>query len=162
MWDHAFRFAIIDKDPGDIKLLRRNLNKIPGLKYIAMEHQKGFDLLRTWGWHEIDILFLNCLLADRERLDLIEELRKFHKSVSIVILTGEKNPKVSAALFDAGADEYIAKFDCTPEVLEGCMRRSRLRLDQCDLLEDYEGSEPMHLECDLLSTNANAEPSEVI
>lgn len=130
MRDDTLRLAVIDDDPQDVRLLRRSLGKIPGLTFTLKEFSHGDDCTEPWEWRDVDVLFLDYPLGDRTGLEILERIRGSGDPRPVIILTGQQDAKIAAMLLESGADEYIAKLDATPEVLEGCIRRALSRIEQ--------------------------------
>ncbi len=71
---------------------------------------EGSYLART---NDYDIIVLDCMLPDKDSLEVCKEVRESGKSMPILILAGVSDCKNKIELLNAGADEYIAKpFSC--------------------------------------------------
>lgn len=139
MLDRTLQLAVIDDDPEDVRLLRRSLGKIPGLRFTLNEFSDGDVCPEQWEYQDVDILFVDYLLGDRTGLQILERIRGLGDPRPVIILTGQKDERTAAALLESGADEYIAKLDATPEVLEGCIRRALSRIEQHETCEVSRG-----------------------
>ena len=137
MTAHPIRLGVLDDDQEDVILLRRNLSKIPGFEFHLkeLELDDGGRCSSSWQWHDVDILFLDYLLGCCTGLDVLESIRGCGDPMPIILLTGQKDEKIAAALIQAGADEYVDKLDATPEVLQRCIRRAMSRIEQFQTCE---------------------------
>lgn len=124
MENKVIRLAVIDDDPGDITLLRRNLSKIQDLEFTLDEFTESDDCLESWKWQAFDILFLDYLLAQRTGLDVLDRIRNLGDSRPVIIITGEEDEQIAKLLLNSGANECLKKLDATPKVLERCIKNA--------------------------------------
>lgn len=76
---------------------------------------------------EFDLVILDLGLPDMDGLDVLNELRKWQPSLTVIILTARDGSEDTVAALDAGADDYITKPFSFDELLARI--RARLRED---------------------------------
>jgi len=73
---------------------------------------------------EFDLVILDLGLPDIDGLEVLNELRKWDSSTTVIILTARDGPEVTVSALDAGADDYITK----PFSFDELLARIRARL----------------------------------
>jgi diguanylate cyclase (GGDEF)-like protein len=108
----------IDDDEGDAEILRRHLKLIPGLHFEFLhctDSESGRARLSRGG---VGLLFLDYQLGLETGLDVLKVVRSDGYLGPIVVVTGQGNEYVAANLTRAGADDYVAKNDLRPDILQ--------------------------------------------
>ncbi len=115
----VIRLLIVDDNPADYNLLRRNAEK--GLRYVAsvqaqhVECEKDcFELLETF---EFDCVFLDYQLGSENGLDVLRKMRDRSLSIPVIMLTGEGDETVAVTAMKMGASDYIVKENATSDTI---------------------------------------------
>ena len=117
MNDQHITVLAIDDDPGDVELLNRQLSDIPGISITFTRAQNataGFEALEN---PDIDVIFLDYLLGDRNGMDVLEQIRASGELRGVIMLTGQTSASLAVSLTHAGADDYVDKHAITPDLL---------------------------------------------
>ncbi len=120
----------IDDDLGDAELLRRNLEEIYGPNLEFIHSVEPAQAQRELTRHDIDITFLDYQLGSHTGLELLQTVRSAGDLRPLVVLTGHGDEYVAAHMSREGADEYIAKADLSPKVLERAITNAHTRYKQ--------------------------------
>lgn len=108
----------IDDDVGDAEILRRHLELIPEMEF-EFQHCTDSEAGRTrLSEGNVGLLFLDYQLGAKTGLDVLKALRSDGYLGPIVVVTGQGNEYVAANLTRAGADDYVAKDDLRPDILQ--------------------------------------------
>lgn len=73
---------------------------------------------------EFDLLILDLGLPDRDGLDVLQDLRRAHPRLPVIILTARDSVRDTVAGLEGGADDYVTK----PFRFEELLARVRARL----------------------------------
>lgn len=108
------RIMVIDNELPALRQLQRLL--IPE-GYEDFPFQEGRKALAFLTEHNVDLVLLDMLMPGMNGQQVCEEIRAFHPSLPIIIVSVKTDIAGKVRALDAGADDYIAKpFDET-EVL---------------------------------------------
>ncbi len=80
-----------------------------------------------------DLVLTDINLGGESGLELIKTIKSLHNDLPIIVLTGHDLPEYRATASRYGAQDFLSKHRCTPEVLCGAVRR------HLDLPEDAAG-----------------------
>jgi PAS domain S-box-containing protein len=122
----------------DRELFRRALCQESNCVYELLEAESiamGLALCRT---RSIDAILLDYLLPDGNGLDFLERLSAQSEGSNppVVVISGYGNERIAVRAIKLGAEDYLAKIDLTPQLLQSTMRsaientRLRLQLQQ--------------------------------
>ncbi|KPL01078.1 MAG: hypothetical protein AMJ91_01635 [candidate division Zixibacteria bacterium SM23_73_3] len=101
-------FAIED-DPGDIHLLRRCLEDIPGWEIEFLAFKEPVEGLAQLSRHTPDVILLDYFLGDTTGLEVIKAIQGSGYKCPVVILTGQGDEELAAELMRFGAADYLPK-----------------------------------------------------
>jgi PAS domain S-box-containing protein len=93
------------------------------IKYSALDHATNFAegaRLITTGVH--DVYFVDFRLPGGSGLDLVRDARTRGVTKPIIVLTAFGNPLIDDAAEEAGASDYLAKGEFTPQLLNRAIR----------------------------------------
>ncbi len=90
---------------------------LPSIK-IEASISKSMEILKNLS-DEIDLLIMDLSFEDGDGMKMIEEVRKYYKSLKIIILTSYDDNKLVKESFLKGADGYVLKSNSYNELLDG-------------------------------------------
>jgi PAS domain S-box-containing protein len=130
---------IIEDFPADRELYRRALLADPNISYHLLEAESVAEGLELCQRQKIDAVLLDYLLPDADGLEFLGQLAARNHSYAppVVMLTGQGSESIAVRAIKLGAQDYLAKRDLTPELLQLTVskaienHRSRLQLQQC-------------------------------
>lgn len=135
------RILVAEDDP-DIRLGLVDTLESEG--YQVLEAQNGFEAVKLFKLHDIDLLLLDIMMPEKSGYDVLREIRAENNQVAVIMLTakGEEIDKVLG--LELGADDYITKPFGIHELLariSAVLRRaSRISQQESDEKEDAQKS----------------------
>ncbi len=97
---------IIDEDKSIQHYLRNELSS-RGLKvFLASSAQEGVDFCIK---NVVDLIILELNLPDKDGMNVIEFLRTFNATISIIVVSKRNNIDDKILALDAGANDYMTK-----------------------------------------------------
>ncbi len=135
MRKQAIRFAIIDDDPEDVRILQHHLSKIPELHFTLEHIGSSGGYQESKNWPDIDIFFVDYVLQDCVGSRVLQEMRDEGDLRPVIVLTGQEDVRIATDLLELGVDDYLDKLDATPQVLQESIARalSRVAKTEADL-----------------------------
>ncbi|HTW66887.1 MAG TPA: response regulator [Bryobacteraceae bacterium] len=106
---HRGTILYIEDNLSNLRLMEEILARYPGVRLLeAMQGQMGLDLANT---HRPDWILLDAHLPDMQGEDVLQALRKEHRTASIpvTVLSADATPNQMQRLKAAGAREYLTK-----------------------------------------------------
>lgn len=70
-----------------------------------------------------DLVLTDIKLGGESGLELIKTIKSIHNDMVIIVLTGHDLPEYRATASRYGAQDFLSKHRCTPEMLCGAVRR---------------------------------------
>jgi signal transduction histidine kinase len=125
---NRIRLLIVDDDEVDRQALRRALDR-SGVSASIEEVDSGAEALARIGAGGCDCVLLDYRLPGMNGLELLAELRRRDGNVPVVVLTGQGDERLAVQLMKAGAADYLAKQDLTPERLGRSLRHALAMAD---------------------------------
>lgn len=100
------RILIIEDEQRVADLLRRGLEEMGYVAFVAYDAEMGLRLFRSAGY---DLVISDVVLPKMNGFELIKEIKSQNKSIPVIMLTalGTTDDKLEG--FDAGADDYMVK-----------------------------------------------------
>lgn len=129
--DDVLKILIVDDDEVDRMAVRRALKRA-GLETEAIEAADCATALATLQKQGFDCVFLDFRLPDKDGLTLVREIRQAGIKIPIVVLTGQGDEQIAVDLMKAGASDYLAKAQISPERLSQILR-SAIRIYRAEL-----------------------------
>ena len=99
----------IEDDPGDIHLLRRCLEDIPGWEGKFLAFTEPADALTQLSQHAPDVILLDYVLGATTGLEVLKTIQRYGCKCPVVILTGHGDEELAAELMRFGAADYLPK-----------------------------------------------------
>ncbi len=131
------KILAIDDDAGDAELLRRNLEQAYGLEIEFVHSTEPDQAIERLSGQDVDVTFLDYELGARTGLEVLQRIRSSGDMRPLVVLTGRGDEYAAAKLAREGADEYIAKRDLNPDVLQRAIDTARRRYRQRKTAADF-------------------------
>ncbi len=124
------RVTIIEDEPAHAELMERSIKKdFPDaqIDYFG----DILDCLNTLDRINPDIIITDYLLPGMDGLDFLEELRKRHKDIPVVVVTGQGDERIAVKAMKLGAYDYIVKsgdfFSLAPGIIQKVIREKELK-----------------------------------
>ena len=117
--------VIIDDDPGDAELLRRQLDEIPTLNMDFVHYKDTSEALLELTQRDAYVIFLDYQLGKVTGSDVLGWIRGSGDLRPIIVLTGQGDESIAAELMRSGADDYLVKDDITPTGLRRAIANAR-------------------------------------
>lgn len=118
------QFVIVDDFDEDRAAIRRALRKGMERHFICHEARNGEEVLQIYAqapttMPALDLMLLDLNLPDMNGLEILQELQGGRASLPfpVVVLTGAPREEEARAALAAGAQDFIAKSQITPETL---------------------------------------------
>lgn len=139
------QFLIVDDFAEDRAVLRRSLLKGLERRIVCYEATNGEEALEAYAQAHatpapLDLLLLDLNLPDMNGLEILQELKGKHNRlpVPVVVLTGAPREEEARAALIAGAQDFIAKSQMTPESLSRTVLNAIERFRLTKALQDSE------------------------
>lgn len=116
-------FLVIDDDDVDRMAVRRHLAKTP-LSTTVIEANTAAEANRLLCGSGFDCVLLDFRLPDIDGLAFIRQLRCEGNHLPIIVLTGQGDEHTAVELMKAGATDYLAKSELSPETLSSLIRHA--------------------------------------
>ena len=104
-----YTFLVIDDNPADVGVLRRNLQKITQFNSHIIpvpDYESAVEILTE---KPIDCVFLDYRLGGQSGLSILKKLRNSGENVPMIACTGQGDESVAAELMKSGAQDYLPK-----------------------------------------------------
>ncbi len=121
--EQAFSVLVVDDEPDARSILRRELEKVPGVTLKVSVAGDGDEALNILKDGAFDLVFLDYHLPPTDGLDILEKIRQLHPKTAVVMTTVSGNEQVAVAAMKKGAMDYITKKDLHQTDLGQILRR---------------------------------------
>lgn len=128
--NESFRILIIDDDDIDRTAIRRALIKSE-VSCVFTEAQDYDSAMAVLEIDHFDCTFLDYRLPDQDGLALLKAARKLNIHHPIVVLTGQGDEQIAVELMKAGATDYLAKSQISPDILAQILRNA-IRMNRAE------------------------------
>jgi signal transduction histidine kinase/CheY-like chemotaxis protein len=118
-----WRILVVDDDQVDRETVRRALRRA-GLAVDISEASTSAGALESLEQQRFDCVFLDYNLPGTDGLALLNSIRRAGHDAAVIALTGHGDEQVAVELMKAGAVDYVAKADATPERLAASVRHA--------------------------------------
>lgn len=118
MRPRSLRILVIDDNPADAEILRRNLEKIPEFEVEFVHYldwESGRDAVLN---NQGDCLLLDYHLGDASGLEVLSELRGLGADLPVIAVTGNGNEMAAVEALNRGAQDYLVKSAIQPASLQ--------------------------------------------
>ncbi|HVM33637.1 MAG TPA: response regulator [bacterium] len=133
MANESIRLLLVEDDPDDYELIRRQMTQIKNSRYDvtwAPSYSTGLEKLSQESYH---LILLDYRLGPHTGLEFLEEADRRRSPAPVVFLTGLDDFETDVKTMRAGAADFISKSRLNPLLLERTIRyaleRSRAARD---------------------------------
>jgi DNA-binding NtrC family response regulator len=98
MSERKLTLLVIDDDPGDAVLLRRQLEEIPGWEAEVVVYQDPAEARRHLHKQAVDIVILDYLLGRVTGLEVLKDIRSEGDKRPVILLTGHGDERIAAEI----------------------------------------------------------------
>ena len=123
------RVLLIDDDRGQARIVDAAFTKFSGERFVlhwAASYEDGLQALLEGGYA---VCLLDYQLGPRDGLELFREAVRRGVTTPVIFLTSETSGDVDTQALNAGAMDYLVKFELSPRGLERSLRYT-LRLHE--------------------------------
>ncbi len=120
---NQLKILIVDDDEADRSAVRRLL-RTSGMETQITEAVDYEEAREKIANNLFDCVLIDYLLADRDGLTLVREIRQQGVKIPLIILTGHGDEEIAVDMMKAGASDYLSKFRLTPSRLNQAMRNA--------------------------------------
>jgi len=119
---------LVEDNPGDARLVRESLAEVGSREFHLTHVERLEDALRRLERGRFDVVLLDLLLQDSQRLGTLMEIHDQAPRVPIVVFTGLEDEVVGLWALSEGAEDYVIK---------GKVRGDSLACTLCDAIERH-------------------------
>ncbi len=120
-----WKILLVEDDEDDFILARAWLSISKGSQFIlqwAQTYERALELLADP--NSADAVLIDYDLGVHNGVDFVREMKRIGCGIPAILLTGRGSYDVDMEAMKAGADDYIAKNEVTPQLLERTIRYS--------------------------------------
>lgn len=128
--EETLKILVVDDDEVDRLAVRRALKSV-GVSVDLLEAENYTTAIATLEKAELDCVFLDYRLPDKDGLTLVQDLRHQGVKIPLIVLTGQGDEQVAVDLMKAGATDYLSKSKVTADTLSYVLRNA-LRLYEAE------------------------------
>lgn len=121
------RVLLIEDDENDHYIIRKLLTKIRAYDYAIKWVDTVADAVSAIQTGVFDAVLTDYQLRDGTGLDVIRKAVQGNKSLPMIMLTGNQDPKIDEASMGQGADDFLPKEELTGPLLSRAIRHSIFR-----------------------------------
>ncbi len=140
--DHAverpLRILIVDDSEHDATACVRALSQVTHISYDVKTVSCGVSALHWLEGNAVDCVLLDHTLPGPSGLETMQLMRSPDPHLPVIMMTGHGSESIAVRLIKAGAQDYVAKADLSPTVLE---RAIAAAIDRCCMQRDKERTE---------------------
>ena len=108
---------LVEDNPGDARLVQESLAEVPSRRFSLTHVQRLEEALRRLEQGSYDVVLLDLLLEDSQRLGTLMEIHGQAPRVPIVVFTGLEDEVVGLWALSEGAEDYVIKGKVSGETL---------------------------------------------
>ena len=112
------KILIIDDDPIDIEILRRNLSNIPTFDIDVCTLDNLGNLHEDLPHLNVDLVFMDYMLGKMTGLTIFETIKRIDNHLPVILQTGHGNEQIAVKAMKLGMADYLNKNNIEPESLE--------------------------------------------
>src|SRR5213592_4091269 len=121
MIDRPIEVLLVEDNPGDARLVREALAQVQSRRFNLTHVDRLEDALRRLERDEYDVVLLDLLLQDSQRLGTLMMIHEQAPKVPIVIFTGLADEVVGLWALSEGAEDYVVKGKLSKDKLAGTL-----------------------------------------
>ena len=100
---------LVEDNPGDARLVQESLAEVPSRRFHLTHVERLEEALRRLEQDAYDVVLLDLLLQDSQRLGTLMTIRDQAPRVPIVVFTGLEDDVVGLWALSEGAEDYVIK-----------------------------------------------------
>jgi DNA-binding NtrC family response regulator len=100
------RVLIIDDEPDLAAVTERLVASWGHEVATALDGRSGLERQRTWN---ADLVLLDIGLPDKDGLTVLTELKQMSPDTTVIMLTGQHDPRLAVQAVNRGAEDYLTK-----------------------------------------------------
>ena len=97
---------IVDDDPAICYAFKKTFER---LDYATVEALNGIEAIKKINEREPTLIFLDINMPEMDGLQVLEELKKSHSQIPVVVITGDGNMETAIKAMQIGAYDYLTK-----------------------------------------------------
>src|SRR6266545_795731 len=121
MDDRLLEVLLVEDNPGDARLVRESLSEAASPQFHLTHVERLEDALRCLERERYDVVLLDLLLQDSQRLGTLMEIHEHAPKVPIVVFTGLADEVVGLWALSEGAEDYVVKGKLSRDKLAGTL-----------------------------------------
>jgi DNA-binding response OmpR family regulator len=121
MSDRPIEVLLVEDNPGDARLVRESLAEVQSRRFNLTHVDRLDDAIRHLERDEYDVVLLDLLLQDSQRLGTLMEIHSQAHKVPIVVFTGLADEVVGLWALSEGAEDYVVKGKLSADMLAGTL-----------------------------------------
>lgn len=154
------QILLVEDNPGDAELLMIHLQRIPHFASQTFVVESLEDALNQLSGKTYDLCISDLGLPDSSGLETVAKLCESHGAVPLIVLTGNNDPEMGAAVVRAGAQDYLIKGQLDANQLSRVIRYTLERHRFQSRIREYENL--LHASLDAMSAEVALLNSEGI
>ncbi|TMB66030.1 MAG: response regulator [Chloroflexi bacterium] len=121
MSDRPIEVLLVEDNPGDARLVRESLAEVRSRRFNLTHVDRLEDAIRRLERDAFDVVLLDLLLQDSQRLGTLMEIHTQAPKVPIVVFTGLADEVVGLWALSEGAEDYVVKGRLSGDKLAGTL-----------------------------------------
>jgi CheY-like chemotaxis protein len=121
MSDRPIKLLLVEDNPGDARLVQESLAEVRSRRFKLTHVDRLEDALRRLERDEYDVVLLDLLLRDSQRLGTLMMIHEQAPKVPIVVFTGLEDEVVGLWALSEGAEDYVVKGKLSKDKLAGTL-----------------------------------------
>jgi CheY-like chemotaxis protein len=123
---------LVEDNPGDARLVKESLADVTATAFHLTHVERLEDAIRRLEQARYDVVLLDLLLQDSQRLGTLMEIHNQAPKVPIVVFTGLEDDVVGLWALSEGAEDYVVKGNVSGESLANTIHDAIARHAQED------------------------------
>jgi len=108
---------LVEDNPGDARLVQESLDDVGSKRFNLTHVERLEDAVRRLEHGSYDVVLLDLLLQDSQRLGTLMEIHDQAPRIPIVVFTGLEDEVVGLWALSEGAEDYVIKGKVSGEKL---------------------------------------------
>ncbi len=101
------KILVVDDNVNACYLLKSFLEDMDGMEYDIIVSYNGTDALEKVKNLKPDIMLLNIVMKDIDGMEILRRVRRFDKSIGIIMTSALIDEEICKKALENGADDYI-------------------------------------------------------
>jgi DNA-binding response OmpR family regulator len=112
---------LVEDNPGDVRLVQESLAEVESRRFNLTHVERLEEARRYLEEGTYDVVMLDLLLRDSQRLGTLMEIHNQAQKIPIVVFTGLEDDVVGLWALNEGAEDYVIKGKVTGATLAGTL-----------------------------------------